>query len=165
PTWNEYGCYCEPGCSVCGKSCKYIFEICRECDVKRLREQFQMSGSKEIDAIIQKSQKTATDYGYYWEWIEPTQFKDIKHLADGGFSSVYTATWIDGPRITKKDDNGHEIRTRLPNTVVVLKVPNVPDWSGNNSNNVTAEFLNEVGVIYNSNGNQINTITIIILAS
>ena len=79
--------------------------MCYECDVKRLREQFQTSGSKEIDAIIQKSQETAYYYKDYWEWIEPKQFKDIKHLADGGFSSVYTATWIDGPRhVTDYDD-------------------------------------------------------------
>ena len=72
------------------------------------------------------------------EWIKAKQFKDVKHLADGGFSSVYTATWIDGHcrafgRIRWR---GQE--------VVVLKVPNVPDWS---SNNVTVEFLNEVGVV------------------
>ena len=146
PTRNEYGCFCEPGCSVCEKPC-YIHRMCRECDVKRLREQFPnwTSGSKEIDAIIQKSQEAANYYVDCWEWIEPSQFKDIKHLADGGFSSVYTATWIDGYRIID-DDDGYEIRTRIPNTVVVLKVANVLDWSGNNSNNnVTAEFLNEVG--------------------
>jgi len=120
--------------------------MCRECDVKRLRKQFQTSGSKEIDAIIQKSQETAEKYIDCWEWIEPSQFKDIKHLADGGFSSVYTATWIDGPLFYCGS------RTREKNTVVVLKVPNVPDWSGNN--NITAEFLNEVGV--NQSINQIN---------
>ena len=133
---------CEPGCTVCKKPC-YVNRICRECEVKRLREQFQTSGSKEIDAIIQKTWETAYKYEEYWEWIESWQFFDIKHLADGGFSSVYTATWIDGPR--RIDANWK--RTRLPNTVVVLKVPNVPDWSGNNSNNVTVEFLNEVGVM------------------
>ena len=126
--------------------------MCRECDVKRLlRQQFPnwTSGSKEIDAIIQKSQETL-GYYTYWEWIEPSQFKNIKHLADGGFSSVYTATWFDGPRDIDYDDDGDSIdgtRTRQDNTVVVLKVANVRDWSGNNSNNVTAEFLNEVGVI------------------
>ena len=85
---------CEPGCMRCNEPCGVKY-MCRECDVKRLREQFQTSGSKEIDAIIQKSQETAPDYKYYWEWIEPKQFQGIKHLADGGFSSVYTATWID----------------------------------------------------------------------
>src|SRR5688572_20045891 len=127
---------CEPGCTVCEKPCDAWY-MCRECDVKRLRE--QTSGSKEIDAIIQKSQETANYYHTYWEWIEPKQFNDIKHLADGGFSSVYTATWIDGPR---RIDYGS--RTRAQNTVVVLKVPNVPDWSGDSGDNVTAEFLNEV---------------------
>ena len=66
---------------------------------------------------------------------------------DGAFSSVYKATWIDGPRHIDRDNIVYLKRTRLPNTVVVLKVANVPDWSGNNGNNVTAEFLNEVGVI------------------
>ena len=135
---------CESGCSVCEKPCNDSF-MCSACDVKKLREQFQnwTSGSKEIDAIIQKSQKTAYHYDYYWEWIEPKQFFNIKHLADGGFSSVYTATWIDGPRKIDNRFTNNEKRTRLQNTVVALKVPNVPDWSGNN--NATAEFLNEVG--------------------
>ena len=119
--------------------------MCSECDIKRFREQFQTSGSKEIDAIIWKSWETAFHYENYWEWIEPTQFKDIKHLADGGFSSVYKATWMDGRRTTRYDDDGHEIRTRRKNTVVALKVPNVQEWSGK-SDNVTAEFLHEVGV-------------------
>ena len=134
----KYTCrICEPGCRICSKLC-WEWGWCTECDVKRLREQFQTSGSKEIDAIIQKSQETAGYYANYWEWIEPSQFKDIKHLADGGFSSVYIATWIDGSRYSRT--------IREKNTVVVLKVANVPDWSGNNSNNnVTAEFLNEVG--------------------
>ena len=148
PIPNEYGCsICEPSCTRCKKPC-YVNGTCRECDVKRLREQFPnwTSGSKEIDVIIQKSQETASNYDY-WEWIEPSQFKDIKHLADGGFSSVYTATWINGRRHIANDHTRDAKRTRLPNTVVVLKVPNVPDWSGNNGNNVTAEFLNEVGVM------------------
>ena len=105
-----------------------------------------LAARKEIDTIIQSNQETGWYYSYYWEWIEPTQFKDIKHLANGGFSSVYTATWIDGPRDI---DYRSGIRTRRSNTVVVLKVANVPndDWTGNNNsnNNVTAEFLNEVG--------------------
>jgi len=123
--------------------------MCRECGVKRLREQFPnwTSGSREIDAIIQKSQETAFFFYEYWEWIKPKQFMDIEHLANGGFSSVYTATWIDGPRHISGDYKPYK-RTREKNTVVVLKVANVPDWSGNNSNNnVTAEFLNEVGVM------------------
>ena len=52
------------------------------------------------------------------------------------------ATFSEGEEIDYDDDD-YDIRTRLPNTVVALKVPNVPDWSGN-SNNITVEFLNEV---------------------
>ena len=136
PSVNYHCDVCEPGCSVCGKPCPAWY-MCHSCDVKRLREQFQTSGSKEIDAIIQKSWETASHYSHYWEWIEPTQFEDIKHLADGGFSSVYTATWIDGPRDV-------DARSRRSKEVVVLKVPNM---AGNSNNdNITVEFLNEVGV-------------------
>src|SRR5689334_19449998 len=93
----------EPDCTVCKGVC-YVNLMCRKYDVQRLCEQFQTSGNKEIDAIIQKSQETVKDYEYYWEWIEPKQFFNIEHLADGGFSSVYTATWIDGPRHIQYDD-------------------------------------------------------------
>ena len=94
---------------------------------------------------LAKGLKTAQEYVLYWEWIEPKQFFNIKHLVDSGFSSVYKATWIDGPRDIKYNDDDDEKRTRVKNIVVVLKVPNVPDWSGN-SNNITVEFLNEVSL-------------------
>src|SRR5262245_2592660 len=134
PSTNYLYRICEPGCTVCKKPCNGWY-MCKECNVKRLCEQFQTSGSKEIDAIIQKSLETAENYWEYWEWIKPKQFKDIEHVANGGFSSVYTATWIDGSCFAIGR------RTRQENTVVVLKVP---DWSSGNSSKFTAEFLNEV---------------------
>ncbi|CAG8826949.1 2026_t:CDS:2, partial [Racocetra persica] len=36
------------------------------------------------------------------EWIETTQLINVKHLADGGCASIYTAIWVDGyPRTSK----------------------------------------------------------------
>jgi hypothetical protein len=36
----------------------------------------------------------AKDEEQYLEWIDPRQPKDIKHIADEGFGSVYLATWL-----------------------------------------------------------------------
>src|SRR5262245_54225892 len=68
------------------------------CGPKRLNAKFPRwtSNDCEIDGIIGKTQANAGRYDQYSEWIEPDRFVDIKHLADGGYGSIYKATWLDG---------------------------------------------------------------------
>ena len=62
-------------------------------------------------------------------------FKDVKKLTEGGFSSIYTATWTKG-HLCDYDENKKEF-IRFGSSHVVLK-------SLNNSNNAGKAFFNEV---------------------
>ncbi|CAG8670006.1 9268_t:CDS:2, partial [Rhizophagus irregularis] len=71
-------------------------------------------------------------------FVPYNQFKDVKFIAEGGFSKVYKAIWIDGPIITKW--NKEKLSFCKPacnkNYEVVLK-------KLKNSKDITSEKLNE----------------------
>ena len=69
------------------------------------------------------------------EFVPHSQFKNIEFIAEGGFSKIYKATWIDGPVVDYKKD------IRQHNYTVVLK-------KLNNSKNITSKELNEVCTIF-----------------
>ena len=69
------------------------------------------------------------------EWIPFNQFVNIKKLTEGGFSTIYTATWTRG-HLCDYDENYKEF-TRFGPALVVLK-------SLNNSSNSGKAFFNEV---------------------
>jgi serine/threonine protein kinase len=69
-----------------------------------------------------------------FEWIPYNQFNYIKEIGKGGFATVYSAIWKDGPL---KYDVNEEMCTRVPNKKVALKCLN-------NSQNMIDEFFNEV---------------------
>jgi serine/threonine protein kinase len=73
------------------------------------------------------------------EWIPYDQFNNIKEIGKGGFATVYSATWMDGPLECDKFDK-IELKRR-PGRKVALKCLN-------NSQNITNEFLNEVGIFF-----------------
>ena len=50
------------------------------------------------------------------EWIPFDKLSDIKKVGEGGFGSVFKATWIDGVR--KVDGN---VRARESSSIVALK--------------------------------------------
>ena len=72
-----------------------------------------------------------------FEWISYNQFSDIEEIGRGGFATVYSAIWKDGP--LKYDDKKHEYtrNSNYSNCKVALKCLH-------NSQNITNEFLNEV---------------------
>jgi len=69
------------------------------------------------------------------EWIPHNKFKDIEYLDKGGFSTIYKATWLDGP--IKYWLNDKKTWIRLNEKIVVLK-------SLDKSSSLNEEFLNEV---------------------
>ena len=71
------------------------------------------------------------------EFVPYDQFKNIEFIAEGGFSKIYKAIWIDGPVI---DYDTIYTTCRDPNCTVVLK-------KLNNSKNITSKELNEVRTI------------------
>ena len=91
------------------------------------------SRNEKIDNIIQEIQlKTDNPTDIIYEWIPYDQFSDIKEIGKGGFATVYSAIWKDGPLYYA--NNKYK---RNSNMKVALKCLS-------NSQNLTDEFLNEV---------------------
>ena len=132
-------------CPECNKIC---FKYCKQCNSSHFRDNFPnwTSGDDNIDKLIQDSQLNADYQSELLEWIEYSNLKDIEHLAEGGFGSVFKAVWKDG-RITEKFDH-YKARSyywdvqkskwiRKGETEVALK-------KYRNATSVSSEFLNEV---------------------
>ncbi|CAB5396278.1 unnamed protein product [Rhizophagus irregularis] len=101
------------------------------------KQVFKSSGNKVIDDFIKYTQINLTKSEGKMEFVPYDQFKNIEFIAEGGFSKIYKAIWIDGPihwySISRNIDN----ITRLKNDTVVLK-------KLVNSKNITTKELNEV---------------------
>ena len=69
-----------------------------------------------------------------FEWIPYNQLNNIKEIGKGGFATVYSAIWKDGPLHYGFYDNEY---IRESDKIVALKCLH-------NSQNITNEFLNEV---------------------
>ena len=73
-----------------------------------------------------------------FEWIPYNQFSDIKEIGRGGFATVYSAIWKDGPlKYDYKEKYEYTRNSNYANYPVALKCLH-------NSQNITSEFLNEV---------------------
>ncbi|GBC42912.2 kinase-like domain-containing protein [Rhizophagus irregularis DAOM 181602=DAOM 197198] len=121
---------------------EYSQEYFKECYVKYgeivgYRKIFTnwISGNEKIDNLIQEMQSKINLYGdILFEWIPYNQFIDIEKIGQGGFATVYSATWKNGPLRYYKDKNEW---IRSSDKKVALKCLN-------NSQNINNEFLNEV---------------------
>ncbi|CAB5369427.1 unnamed protein product [Rhizophagus irregularis] len=121
---------------------EYSQEYFKECYVKYgeivgYRKIFTnwISGNEKIDNLIQEMQSKININGdILFEWIPYNQFIDIEKIGQGGFATVYSATWKNGPLRYYKDKNEW---IRSSDKKVALKCLN-------NSQNINNEFLNEV---------------------
>ena len=124
--------------SYCGSCINLIKNgFCKSCEINNLKDDFAnwTSENEKVDNFIQEMQlKINSHYDTIVEWIPYNQFDDIKKIGKGGFATVYSATWIDGPLTYKYSIKE---RKRTPNETVALKCLN-------NSQSITIEFLNEV---------------------
>ena len=82
----------------------------------------------------------------YVEWAEPEEFVNITHLADGGFGSVYKATWSKGWRgVTRIGNRGPEKQLwkafRNTKREVALKTLKLGE------SEISEEFLKEVSIV------------------
>ena len=122
-------------CAKCDKiytntECKW----CRPCQINKLKKNFAnwTSGNEKIDDFIQEMQLKISEYDdVIVEWIPYNQFNNIKEIGKGGFATVYSAIWTDGPLEYNKK------YIRESDKKVALKC-------FYNSQNITNEFLNEV---------------------
>src|SRR5438874_6160872 len=123
-------------CKKC-QTTRYSDKYCERCISLHLQSLFNTwtSGNEIIDDFIHKCQLLSSLPGYILEWIPFEEFKKVEKLTEGGFSSIYTATWTRG-KIIDYDENKKEF-DYFENHYVVLK-------SLNNSSNPGESFFNEV---------------------
>lgn len=115
--------------------------------VRRLKKNSKnwTSGNEIIDKFINDVRLKAISISGVIEWIDFDKFENIEYLAEGGFSKVYRATWINEffDKTKKRhdgdddDDDDDSFFHSCVNKQVVLK-------SLHNSKNITKDFLNEI---------------------
>ena len=119
-----------------------IYGWCLSCNAKRFQQNFQnwTSGNHNIDEFIQKSQLKARNRNEVIEWVEYNRFENVEYLAKGGFGTTYKAFWKDGFIRSWDSENNQWKRDKWyqKNFPVALKCLH-------NSQDITAEFLREVG--------------------
>ena len=129
-------------CSYCNKP--FSEELwCKECDPFRIIEGWTSENS-DIDKFIKDTMYNARNHDYYpkfLEWVPFDRFTDIKQIGKGGFAKVYTATWIDGPlRMEKQNDGSWKKLDSVSKKIALKRL--------NGSQNMSAEYLNEVYLFY-----------------
>jgi hypothetical protein len=121
-------------CPDCGKPTS--FGWCVPCETNAMRENFLhwTSENKDMDELIHHTQLNASQICDYLEWIPFEKFEMIKYIASGGFSSVYSAIWMEGPRVW---NNIAQEWTRTGPTKVALK-------RLDNSQEISSSYIDQV---------------------
>ncbi|GBB99752.1 hypothetical protein RclHR1_03620001 [Rhizophagus clarus] len=133
-------------CKECNKKRKFFiveYQICCYCYNLKTILKPKQSENKIIDNFIRYTQSNyVTITEGKMEFVSYDQFKNIEFIAQGGFSKVYKATWVDGPIINWDEiiRNGQKIIRDSNRTVVLKKL--------NNSKNITSKELNELQIFY-----------------
>ncbi|RIB10891.1 kinase-like domain-containing protein [Gigaspora rosea] len=78
------------------------------------------SRSRDIDDCVKKLQIRIVAYDEAIEWIPYDRLSNVKKIGEGGFSTVYSATWLDGIRKIDGNDFNY-LRVREPSSLVALK--------------------------------------------
>ena len=124
---EEYG-----ECPTCNRY-NTNYSWCQTCNPKLLTEGWT-SGNETLDELIKSTQLKATTYHYnnHLQWIPYSDLTNIEKIDEGGFATIYKATWLNG---CKSINYNHE-RTSKDMPVALKKL--------HNSQNISDEFLNEV---------------------
>ena len=119
-------------CSTCNRYNTH-WAWCQSCDPKLLTEGWT-SGNETLDELIKSTQLKATEYNNskHLQWIPYDDLTNIEKIGEGGFATVYKATWLNGYK-SLNYNNKKIIKDR---TVALKKL--------HNSQNISDEFLNEV---------------------
>src|SRR5437667_8417575 len=115
-------------------------QVCRNC--YKAKTLYKPSGNKVIDDFIKCALINVNKLTGKMEFVPYDRFKNVEFIAEGGFSKIYKATWIDGP--IKGWDNQKQCYNRNKSSkgsAVVLK-------KLNNSKEITSKELNEVNILY-----------------
>ena len=126
-------------CNECNQKREFLDESHQVCHIcYRMKSVYKPSGNKVIDDFIRYTLTTGGNkLEGKMEFVPYDRFKNVEFIAEGGFSKIYKATWIDGPI----KDWGNFVR--IGKMTVALK-------ELNNSKNINSKELNEVKYHYTS---------------
>jgi hypothetical protein len=122
-------------CSNCNKKRKIIDKINHICHTCYKMKTATLSGNKVIDDFI-KGTLSNCNARMKLEFVPYDKFKNIEFIAEGGFSKIYKATWIDGPLSNRWNKEKQKSYRRGKMRVVLKEL--------NNSKNIDSKELNEV---------------------
>ncbi|SRR6266498_5153529 len=113
---------------------------CLHCNSKHFQQNFDKwtSGNKDIDELIKTKQLTAKEHYHVIEWIPYKRFTEIKYIAKGSFTKVYSAIWADGC-IYQWNQNFNDWERKGPLKVALKML--------NDSKDIREEFLGLVSKI------------------
>ncbi|CAB5299057.1 unnamed protein product [Rhizophagus irregularis] len=131
-------------CSECNQRRELLEEnhhIC--CVCYKAKSVYIPSGNKVIDDFIMHTLTSSSKLAGKMVFVPYDQFKDVKFIAERGFSEIYKAIWIDGPVINNwsKKKQSFCKPTYKKNYEVVLK-------KLNNSKEITSKELNELKIFH-----------------
>ena len=101
-------------CDKC-QTMRYSDKYCERCISLHLQSLFNTwtSGNKIIDDFIHKCQILSSLPKSILEWIPFDQFEDVEKLTEGGFSTIYTATWTRGNIIDYDENKFTRFKNRI----------------------------------------------------
>jgi hypothetical protein len=127
-------------CNECNQKREFLDESHQVCHIcYKAKTVYKPSRNKVIDDFIRHTLTYGNKITGRMEFVPYNRFKDIEFLAEGGFSKVYKATWIDGPFHKWSYKTQSYIRANRNCEVVLKKL--------NNSKEITSKELNEVNDI------------------
>ncbi|CAG8520975.1 3607_t:CDS:2 [Paraglomus brasilianum] len=91
------------------------------------------TGNTSLDSYIQETQLMNPDWRHHMKWIPFEQFLDIKFVKKGGFSTVYSATWMNSSN--RVWDAKRKTFVEKPLTVALKSL--------NNSQTLSQDFIDE----------------------
>ena len=126
-------------CPECSKP-RISFGWYLECETNSMKKNFLhwTSENKKLDELIQYTQLDATQTCDYLEWIPFEKFEMVKYIDKGGFSSVYSALWMEGPRWIW-DDGAQEWTRAGPMNVALKRL--------DGSQNISSSYISQVSKI------------------
>ncbi|RIA86620.1 hypothetical protein C1645_829029, partial [Glomus cerebriforme] len=103
-------------CNECNREGKRLdksHQVCQNC--YKAKSIYKPSGNKVIDDFIRDTLWDNNKFVGKMEFVPYDQFKDIKFIAEGGFSKIYKATWIDGPirGWNKSNQNYSRVKSKI----------------------------------------------------
>ncbi|GET60252.1 kinase-like domain-containing protein [Rhizophagus irregularis DAOM 181602=DAOM 197198] len=127
-------------CNECNQKTERLDENNQVCHVcYKAKSVYTPSGNKVIDDFIKHTLVTGSRLVGKMVFVPYDQFKDVKFIAEGGFSKIYKATWIDGP-IHGWSKKKQSFMNKKNHPVVLKKL--------NNSKVITSKELNELKIFH-----------------